>query len=174
MLRSHGVSIVETSAPKQTETTQRWKIALATSGIGAPLRTNIEFSRRGSPADCEFAAVDADLARHYEISAPLVNHYTAASAIAQKIEALALRPTPQARDVFDLHLLLTSHPHLEVTAKRAVIHKATLCAMDLSFDDFAGQVLAYLTPEHESLYQLKRTWEQMQNDVVSALERITS
>src|ERR1051325_5828182 len=32
-LRSHGVTIAEYSAPKQTETTQRWKIGLRGEGL---------------------------------------------------------------------------------------------------------------------------------------------
>src|SRR5260221_5480236 len=45
-LRSQGIEIVETSAPKQTETTQRWKVGLRAPGMAVPLRTKIEFSRR--------------------------------------------------------------------------------------------------------------------------------
>src|SRR5688500_3536617 len=44
-LHRYGVQGIELSKPKQTETTQRWKIGLRTTGRGR-LATRIEFSRR--------------------------------------------------------------------------------------------------------------------------------
>src|SRR5438270_11440376 len=43
-LRSRGISLGETSAPKQTETTQRWKVGLRLQGSALALHTKIEFS----------------------------------------------------------------------------------------------------------------------------------
>src|SRR2546425_9367587 len=45
-LRSKGITIDSWSAPKQTETTQRWKFSLRVESIGSALHTKIEFSRR--------------------------------------------------------------------------------------------------------------------------------
>ena len=172
LLRSRGLAIVDLSAPKQTDTTQRWKIGLSVAGSALPLRTKIEFSRRGAAQDSVFGAVDAELARHYGITAPLANHYAAAEAVEQKLAALAQRPETQARDVFDLHLLLSTRPELRVEVSRTVMDKATECAMSLSFDDFSGQVVAYLSPEHQSLYRSKESWDQMQGEVVDAIARL--
>src|SRR5207248_3307981 len=45
-LKSRGISVGDVSAPKQTETTQRWKVGLALEGRSLPLHTKLEFSRR--------------------------------------------------------------------------------------------------------------------------------
>jgi predicted nucleotidyltransferase component of viral defense system len=45
-LRAQSLEIQSTSAPKQTETTQRWKIRLSLSSTGQQVPTKIEFSRR--------------------------------------------------------------------------------------------------------------------------------
>jgi len=47
ILQARGLTITHCSAPKQTETTQRWKLAIAVKGVDLTLHTKIEFSRRG-------------------------------------------------------------------------------------------------------------------------------
>src|SRR5262249_3148165 len=47
VLRAQGLEVVKTSLPKQTETTQRWKLILRNAESGAEVPTKIEFSRRG-------------------------------------------------------------------------------------------------------------------------------
>src|ERR1700678_2034077 len=46
LTRQAKIQIVQTSAPKQTDTTRRWKIGLAAEGHTDPIRTKIEFSDR--------------------------------------------------------------------------------------------------------------------------------
>src|SRR5262249_9580824 len=46
-LRAHGLSVARVTAPKQTETTQRWKIGIDVIGRGFPVATKLEFSHRG-------------------------------------------------------------------------------------------------------------------------------
>src|SRR5262245_8191520 len=64
-LQAQGISIDDVSAPKQTDTTQRWKLGLRLAGRSAPLRTKVEFSRRGADTERERAAepVEAAVAR---------------------------------------------------------------------------------------------------------------
>src|SRR4051812_22207807 len=45
-LKTQGLELVDVSAPKQTDTTQRWKAGLSARGLPSPVRTKIEFSRR--------------------------------------------------------------------------------------------------------------------------------
>ena len=47
-LKSRGIAVAETSAPKQTDTTQRWKASLSVDGRSLPIHTKIEFSRRAN------------------------------------------------------------------------------------------------------------------------------
>ena len=89
---------------KQTETTQRFKIHLITSG-GEDLFTKIEFSRRGFSGPIIVEPVSAQILRSYKMTPLLVPHYDANAAIRQKIHALAQRSVLQPRDIFDLFVL---------------------------------------------------------------------
>src|SRR5882672_4196211 len=105
-LRAQGFEIAAVTAPKQTTSTQRWKIALRLSDQRGTVPTKIEFSRRALDAGAELAPVEAELIRRYKIYPVLVQRYNASAAFAQKVAALALRSETQARDIFDLKLLL--------------------------------------------------------------------
>jgi predicted nucleotidyltransferase component of viral defense system len=174
-LKAQGLEIVERSAPKQTETTQRWKVALRAQGIEAPLRTKIEFSRRDAIQGTSFESIDAGLARGYGLTPVLATHYTAAAAIAQKIHALAGRTEPQARDVFDLSLLLarpeTSSLELGRSAKRWLAD-AIDRAMSISYDAYRSKVVAFLDSEQLDLYDGRAAWDAMQDAVVTRLEAL--
>ncbi len=172
-LRTHGLTIVEASAPKQTETTQRWKVALRREGDELPIRTKVEFSRRDYIEGTKFEAADREVLRPYGLTPVLATHYTTAAAIRQKVHALAMRTEPQARDVFDLSLLL-SRPDaggllLDAAAKRwltdAIDH-----AMGLSFDEYTSQVVAFLEPSQAEVYAARPAWAAMQVDVAERLE----
>ena len=60
-LNSRGISVHEVSAPKQTETTQRWKVGLAAEGRSLPLHTKIEFSRRKTTEEAKVEPVAASV-----------------------------------------------------------------------------------------------------------------
>ncbi len=117
LLGAATISVSEVTSPKQTDTTPRWKVALHLDGASTPVRTKIEMSRRPSSGEVRFEAVDRALASAYKVTPPLVSHYTAEAALVQKIEALAGRAEPQARDVFDLHLM-TINPGCRSRAPR--------------------------------------------------------
>ena len=134
-LRSRGIAIVETSAPKQTETTQRWKVALSAEGRSLPLHTKIEFSRRGTKEDSKVESVAASVLAEYGLMPVLAPHYPLAAAIRQKIGALIHRSTVQARDVFDLSVLVAkAGGNVEVLrSARAQIPKALERCMEVSY-----------------------------------------
>ncbi len=170
-LLSRGVRLGDISSPKQTETTQRWKIGLTVERGVVPLRTKIEFSRRDAIADVAFEMVPAQVLAPYGLTPMLATHYRAPAAIVQKINALAGRPEPQARDVFDLNLLF-AHPDAAETKLPAKARRMAAIenAMSVSFDDYSSQVLAYLEPAQAALYDSKVAWETMQDSVVARLE----
>lgn len=174
-LKVHGLTIVEASAPKQTETTQRWKVALQRAGDELPLRTKVEFSRRDDIEGVEYEATDREVLRPYGLTPVLATHYTTPSAIRQKLHALAGRTEPQARDVFDLSLLLArAHAvdfRLDAAAKRW-LDPAIENAMGLSFDEYASKVVGYLEPSQAEIYGERSAWEAMQEDVVARLEAL--
>lgn len=174
-LESKGVQVAEVSAPKQTDTTQRWKVGLAASGVSVPLRTKVEFSRRGSIDGTSYESVDAALARHYGLMPTLATHYTTHAAIAQKIAALAGRAEPQARDIFDLGLLLSRSDAagfgLTAAQKRA-LPDAIEHASSISFDEYKSRVGAYLDPTQAALYQERAAFQALRTLVVSQLQAL--
>ena len=174
-LKTHGLTIVAASAPKQTDTTQRWKVGLRREGDDVPIRTKVEFSRRDDIAGTKYEAADREVLRPYGLTPLLATHYTAAAAIRQKIHALAARAEPQARDVFDLSLLLARREAAGLVLDAAAtkwLDDAIDHAMGISFDEYASKVVAYLEPSHMEIYSDRAAWDAMQDDVVARLEAL--
>ncbi len=173
-LAAYGLEIAAVSSPTQTETTQRWKIQLEARGRTLALPTKIEFSRRGMGGESRLEPVDTGLARGYQMTPPLVGHYLLSAAIEGKIGALAGRAEVQARDVFDLALLLArSRGDIPATsATKKIAPKAAERAMEFSYDEYVAQVVAYLAPEEAAPYATREAWEAQQLEVVDALERL--
>jgi hypothetical protein len=173
-LRTKQIEVEHVTSAKQTEATQRWKIGIRHAG-GTTLPTKVEFSRRGGlGAGAVLEPVDPELVHAYEIFPILAQHYPRESALRQKIEALSGRAVPQARDIFDIKLLLDGGAGkgplpAEIAAK---LSRAVENAMGVGFDDFAGQVTAYLSAEYQEYFGSRRVWEELQLEVVGALERL--
>ena len=171
-LRAKQMEIEHVTAAKQTDTTQRWKMGIRLAG-GEPLPTKIEFSRRpGLDSDHPLEAVDAEVIRTYELYPILAQHYSREAAFRQKIVALSRRSATQARDVFDLKLLIdggAGKGKLPPDVARE-IPRAIENAMTIGFDDFSGQVRAYLAAEYQDYYGKRQVWESLQEEVVRILE----
>lgn len=174
-LKAQGLTLVETSAPKQTDTTQRWKVGLRRDGDELPIRTKVEFSRRDAIEGARFEAAKREVLLPYGLTPVLAMHYTTGAAIRQKVHALAERSEPQARDVFDLSLLL-ARPDAAGLALDAVAKKWLSDAIDhalsVSFDEYASKVVAFLEPDHAEVYADRATWDAMQEEVVTRLEAL--
>ena len=168
-LRSQEMAILRISAPKQTGSTQRWKITLRLSGSARELA--IEFSRRGLDDGTSVEPADPAIIRGYRLYPVIVQHYTPQAAFAQKVLALALRQQIQARDVFDLKLLLDSGAAVDALPAGATarLPAAIENAMAVGYDAFAGQVLAYLEPEYQEYYRRRQVWEEIQQQVIDTL-----
>lgn len=173
LLQTNGLALEGHSAPKQTETTQRWKLSVRRLDAARSVPSKIEFSRRRFDAGAEIAPVDPAVLRRYRLYPVLVQHYGLTPAFAQKVAALAGRSETQARDVFDLKLLLD-----QGAAPGAGLGKllpaAIEKAMSVGYDQFAGQVLAYLEPQYQDQYRARRIWESLQDEVVQRLEGLVS
>jgi hypothetical protein len=170
-LQSYGIAIARTSAPKQTETTQRWKIGLRAESRAQELPTRIEFSHRGLTGEARLQPVDRAVAAAYAMTPPLASHYLLPAALRQKVGALAQRAETQARDLFDLDLLLARAGGTLAAAgsTRSLLSRAEERALGLSYDEFAGQVLAYLDPVERAPLASRKAWEAMQLRVATAL-----
>ena len=174
-LRGAGIELSGVSAPKQTETTQRWKIALAVQGLGVLLRTKVEFSRRTKPKDTAVDAVRPEVALRHRLTAPVLCHYRLGEAIAQKVEALAGRPELQARDVFDLDGLFAQlpadAPWRALDAR--VVDTAAQRARRMEDDRFAAQVMPYLEEDRRGEFAGAPVWEALRERVATRLEALS-
>lgn len=167
-LQAAGLRIASRTAPKQTDTTQRWKLSLGLPGATVP--TKIEFSRRRFDPGAELATVDAAVIRRHGLYPVLAQRYGLTAAFAQKVAALAGRTETQARDVFDLKLLLDQGAAPPARGIRDAVPRAIENAMGVGYDQFAGQVLAYLEPEYQDHFRARAAWEALQDEVVRTLE----
>lgn len=171
LLRSGGLTVEQVTKPKQTATTQCWKPLIAVSGRQVPPRTKIEFSHRPTDPRRILEAVPDRVVAPYALRAPTMLHYTADAAIEQKIGALARRSETQARDVFDLELLLRRHRDAIVAGEIEphILEIALERAFELPFEALRDQVVRFLDPEITELYDDPATWERMKVFVAERL-----
>ncbi len=175
LLAAHEIEIARVTKPKQTETTQRWKVQIEGARAQVALPTKIEFSRRRDDDEHVLEPVRSAIVRPYGLPAPTANHYTAAAACRQKIRALAGRREPQARDVWDLdHLLRVHHadPRPLPAPLLAAVGPAIERVLDLPFDAFRSQVLPYLAPDDQALYGDAVAWDRIQDLVIERLDEL--
>lgn len=170
ILRTREITIVNISTPKQTETTQRWKVTLEISGVSLHAHTKIEFSRRGKQEGILFEAVDSIITQEYHLPPVFLSHYNRASAIFQKISALVGRNVTQARDIFDLYLLAGNNSIVELKktlsiAEQHLLKKQIPTAIEninqVSYADFQSQVVTYLSPDYQKTYSSEEVFCQM-------------
>ena len=171
VLGARAIAIDRISEPKQTDTTQRWKVGLGWRAGHSPLPTKIEFSRRGLDDDVGFESVDPQLIRAYRLPPFMASHYRANAALRQKIGALAHRREPQARDVFDVHHLIAAGAGVEIVRELDArdLEQARTNALAIDFATFKSQVLAFLSPEDQRHYDSPAVWDTVVLEVAEAL-----
>jgi len=162
--------LAEHTSAKQTETTHRWKIGIQASGGSAPVRSKVEFSNRDGDGDYALAYLPDAVVAPYALRPPSVQHYGAAAATAQKVAALAGRPQTQARDVFDLELLLRRQPLVKGSLDAALLEAAVERVLEQDYAAFRDQVLPFLESDAAELVASPGAWEQIQAFVADRLE----
>ncbi len=171
-LQGRGLEIIQFTKPKQTNTTQRWKVSLRAEGHALPLPTKIEFSRREMHQNFTFEPIDPLMVSHYKLYPVLLNHYSLQAAFEQKIQALIHRNETQARDIFDLKLLLdcgATTKNLSNDTKEN-LDVGIENVMNIGFPEFKSQVISYLMPEYQYYYNSDSVWQKIQESVIKALE----
>ena len=178
-LRTYGIEELILSDPdkaKHTETTQRFRLRLVTSS-GEELPTKVEFSRRSDvPAQGEAPVelVSPEIVHNYQRLSFRVQHYNGQQAVAQKLDALAGRAVTQARDAFDLHLLLRAgvinRQQLARATSAATRERALKSLNTLSFADFRGQVLEFLDAETRQTVDPEQEWSNIQAELTALIE----
>ena len=121
-----------------------------------------------------FQAAAIQIGALYGLGPVLSNHYDAVAAFQQKIWALIGRNETQARDIFDIYLLLG----YEVNSSKIpqdLKEKLTIASTNLSsinFADFKSQVVSYLAPEFQAQYNDEASWNEIQMRVYMVIEAI--
>jgi predicted nucleotidyltransferase component of viral defense system len=171
-LLSRDMEIDTSVEAKQTDTTQRWKLGLKLANTSIPLPTKIEFSRRKMDDPFTFEPIDPELIHRYQLYPILVNHYTQEAAFCQKVDALIHRTEVQARDVFDIQLLLNRGVKSSCLPDllREKLEIGIENALTINFSAFKAQVVAYLMDEYQDYYNSLQIWTEIQTKVTSSLE----
>ncbi len=165
-LKSFGIENIvppDIMKAKQTETTQRFKIHLLTSA-GEDLFIKIEFSRRGMKGAAIVEPVPSQILRSYKMAPLLVPHYDTASAIQQKIQALAQRSVLQARDIFDLFVLRSQYDSAQkqpLDMGKDVLKTAHENLFLVEYPQFRDTVVSYLGIEDQKAYSSPSAWDEI-------------
>jgi hypothetical protein len=170
LLAIADLNLAEHTSAKQTETTHRWKMGIQAPGDSALVRSKVEFSNRDGEGTYCLASLPDVVVEPYALRPPSVQHYDAATATAQKVAALAGRAQAQARDVFDLELLLRRQPLARGSLDSALLEAAVERALEQDYAAFRDQVLPFLEPGAAELVALPEAWEQIQTFVADRLE----
>jgi predicted nucleotidyltransferase component of viral defense system len=172
---SRGVTAIEFRKPKQTETTQRWKVDLRIIG-GTLLSTTVEFSRRSAIPQSVQGTPGPELLRDYKMMPFAAKYYAAEEIALQKIQALAAANRNAVRDLFDLrHLFETQgvearslRPHLDSQTIDQADEKIAL----FTRQDFREQVSPFLPETLAALYEDAREFEKLKEDVQTRILEI--
>jgi predicted nucleotidyltransferase component of viral defense system len=173
-LAAMGLELHDSSKPKQTDTTQRWKAGIRIRETREVIRTRLKFSRRRAITGGVFEAMESSIDTSYGMPPFPAMHYPADRAIVQKIHALSDRSEPQPRDVFDLQHLFAVTPRTPRLSpeEKAWLPRAIENAMTVSFDDYVAKVVAYMELEQAEAFASREAWEVMQVGVVERLEAL--
>lgn len=170
LLRSAQITIdpADISKPKQTETTRRWRVLLTATGHGEKIRTKIEFSSLNGETRFTLDPVPGAVVAPYAMRPPSVQHYLLEPATEQKVIALALRPETQARDVFDLDILLRRGGLTPDAVAEDMRKEAAEAAVALTWEDFGNQVMPFIDSSVVELYD-QTAWNTIQDYVAGEL-----
>lgn len=175
ILFAKTLEIVNLSQPKQTDTTQRWKLGLRLTNAQRILSTKIEFSRRKMDEGVLFEPVNSEIISQYHLQPTLCSHYTRETAFYQKVNALIYRTETQARDIFDLYLLSTGRLNVSEIPyiSNDDFSKAIEHAYSVSFSDYRGQVVSFLMPEYQEYYGTDTVWNEILQKVIELLQELS-
>jgi len=167
-LSFYNVKISGFSRPKQTETTQRWKVLLQLSG-GARFPARLEFSRRGMGDGVERGVPGPELLKEGFLTPFVAAYYNAAAMVRQKIQALASPSRQAARDLFDLHHLFSQRvlQKSEILGglDATTVEKALSKLSQFEFSDFREQVVPYLPSDFDLLYRRPQGFVELRDSI---------
>jgi predicted nucleotidyltransferase component of viral defense system len=175
-LEPRGIRELSVSKPKQTATTQRWKIQLHQKDA-LSYSTKIEFSRRAPTIDAETGVIAAPLLSHYQLTPFGARYYAAPAIVNQKLQALASPTRNALRDLFDLHHLFFTigvAPSAIKTVDAVVIEKTLAKIGSFQYADFKAQVIPFLSSDLLDFYRQVSAFDTLKVQVETLLmERLS-
>ena len=168
-LEEGGISLQKFTSPKQTATTQRWKIELRVSG-GLSLSTTVEFSRRSKVLPLISGPPHPALLSEHNIPLFIAQYYSKEEMVKQKILALANPVRMAARDMFDLYHLVIYHPPLGNPGMgHHVLQEAREKIGSISFATFKGEVIPFLPADLAMFYGERENYQKIVSALISIL-----
>jgi hypothetical protein len=180
-LQSYGVRELDPGdgPNKDTDTTFRYKFGvIAGGGVRYPTKVEVSFRAHEAADEVVTETPPQSLLSPYGLESFVVQHYALHAAVRQKIRALAGRREAQARDVFDLGVLVSDAPTAALLGFLAehltsdVLHEAHTRSLHISFDEYRGQVLEFLEQPERELQGTEGAWDEMRLRAAALIEGI--
>jgi len=164
---------------KDTETTYRYKFGvIVAGGIRYPTKVEVSFRDRHAADKTALETPTSDILRTYAIDAFEARHYVKEAAIRQKVDALGGRREAQARDVFDLHLLVPHPAPAKLVAFLAKqlrsdrLREAQARALAVTYAEYEGQMFEFLSDEARAHYGSETSWDETRLRVEAFIGRV--
>lgn len=162
---------------KDTETTFRYKFGVIMQGdIRYPTKVEVSFRVRYAG---DLSVTEEPAAKFfdvYDLDPCAVRRYRREAAVRQKIDALGGRSQVQARDVFDLSVLVGAAYDEELLRFIAAglsterLNEALDRTYTITFDEYEGRVLEFLSDEDRRRYGSEDNWTDFQLECTELIE----
>ena len=164
---------------KDSETTFRYKFGLVLPGdIRHPTKVEVSFREKYSGDRSIVEAPNESIFAAYGLEPVAFRRYVREAAVRQKIDALGGRREAQARDVFDLHILLPNHASeglltfLSKGLERQKLDEAYERAFAITFEEYEGQVVEFLEEDARSRFGTEAAWDELRLEVATLVEAV--
>lgn len=168
---------------KDTETTFRYKFhVLAAGNQSYGTKVEVSFRIRNEADDFELAEPDSERIRRYLPAgeALSVQRYGRWAALRQKIEALAGRTRIEARDIFDINMLLgdAGRPETDLieflarNLERRTLELAHERALLLEYPDYESLVVRFLEDRVRARYRSPERWDELRLATAMLIEKV--
>jgi len=164
---------------KDTSTTFRYKFGVVLPGdVRHPTKVEVSFRPRHPGDRTVTEHVPSRFVEEYDIAPVPVCRYVLDAAVRQKIHALGGRNLAQARDVFDLHALVGGDVSDEVLGflagalTRNQLNAAHERAFSITFAEYEGQVIEFLSTEAREIYGTEGSWDEMRLEAAALIDAV--
>ncbi|MBI4502876.1 MAG: nucleotidyl transferase AbiEii/AbiGii toxin family protein [Gemmatimonadetes bacterium] len=165
---------------KDTETTFRYKFGVTVGGgIRYPTKVEVSFRKRHVADRAVLETPEPGILGTYGLDVFELRHYVREAAVRQKLDALGGRREAQARDVFDLHVLVPDPPpdrlveFLAEALGRSRLEEAHGRALAITYREYEGQVFEFLGEEARSRYGGEGAWDEMRLRAAALIENVS-